>query len=357
VSIWVASLVGILSTVAACSSEPVGLGEDCKSKEDCKEGLYCSAGGDLKGRCTADCDDTSFCEAHFGENAVCYAREQCARRCASNGECGDGRCAPLTSGASVCISEPPPRPATGGNGGVSAGGTSFGGTTSSGGAGGSEMSGGTGGTTATGGSSGSGACMSDDDCLSLDTSLYCCPLEGSDRRCGPVSCAAPPDTERPDGDPCDSNLQCASDFCSNGVCRPAPGPVGSVCTDAGECASGFCCAETGGKRCSAAECPALAGDACPGEFCATGMFCRRYDSLTVGYCSRSCGAGCGVNSSGRANVCVRQTQGSSPLSVCKPGCSSDADCQAVDPLLGCLTSNSGAVTACDYTTSDWDPNL
>jgi hypothetical protein len=54
---------------------------------------------------------------------------------------------------------------------------------------------------------------------------------------------------------------------------------------------------------------------------------------------------------------VRQPEGSSPRSSCRAGCSSDADCMAVEPDLRCLTSSSGTVRACDYSTRSWDPTL
>jgi hypothetical protein len=109
------------------------------------------------------------------------------------------------------------------------------------------------------------------------------------------SLAAPP---RPDGNPCTTNNQCSSKFCTDKTCCEAPtcpagercdipehagtchapGDNSSPCTDGVQCASGFCvdgtCCGSGscpnGEFCNSGECSGPSG---PGTRCTDGQQC------------------------------------------------------------------------------------
>jgi hypothetical protein len=91
--------------LVGCGDDPPGkVGELCVD-ERCEEGLYCAHGGNMAGRCTADCDTSGFCISHFGENTLCYASLHCAKMCSSDSQCQGGDCAELYGGDSVCLSQ------------------------------------------------------------------------------------------------------------------------------------------------------------------------------------------------------------------------------------------------------------
>ena len=98
----------VLVSTAACGNEDEeagAAGELCLERR-CKPGLYCASGGEMVNRCTADCDDTAFCQSHFGENTRCYSSQFCAKTCSGNGDCQGNPCVDLTSGVGVCVTQP-----------------------------------------------------------------------------------------------------------------------------------------------------------------------------------------------------------------------------------------------------------
>lgn len=215
-----------------------------------------------------------------------------------------------------------------------------------------------------------------------------------ERRCydqcsGVAECRAPHRCHQPsrtcrmpvaNGGRCDSSLDCASGICCAQLCADRcgvdggmpndggmptdggmltdGGAAGAVCTEDTDCASTACCATaTAPARLCRAQCPALTGDYCTAGFASereceeAGAFCDGPTNFPEnGYCSRDCTAGCGYASNGRANVCIRLNPGSSPAQACKPGCTTDADCQAVHPLLLCFGTTR---KACDFDTGTW----
>ena len=95
------------SLVISCggSGDDAGAVGDPCIEGKCADGLYCAPPSTvvMAGRCTADCQDQTFCVTHFGPQATCYSRSLCAKKCTSESECQGGHCTG-PDGDRVCLS-------------------------------------------------------------------------------------------------------------------------------------------------------------------------------------------------------------------------------------------------------------
>lgn len=107
-SVLVAAITIACSSGTGNSSATGQIGDLCSSGAvQCGPGMYCAEGGDLQGRCTADCSmNSAICQSMFGNDTLCYGLSLCARACTNVAQCGGaGECTLLTSGESACLSE------------------------------------------------------------------------------------------------------------------------------------------------------------------------------------------------------------------------------------------------------------
>jgi hypothetical protein len=199
------------------------------------------------------------------------------------------------------------------------------------------------------------SCSHANDCAGGVCCNYQCATE-----CAPEDAGTPNDGGTPSdgGIPNDGGTPSDGGTPGDGG-MPNDGGAASTCTSDSDCGTMFCCASaTSAQRLCRRECPPLTGDYCTdGALSArdcveANTYCDGPTNFPEdGYCSRACGTGCGYASNGLANVCVGLTPGSSPASVCKPGCTTDADCKAIHPDLFCFGTGRGA---CDFDTSTWN---
>ena len=101
--LWVG---GALVISCGGSADDVGqVGDPCIEGR-CADGLYCAPPSviDMAGRCTADCQDQTFCAAHFGPQASCFSRTYCAKKCTSPSDCQGGYCTAQSNGDRLCLS-------------------------------------------------------------------------------------------------------------------------------------------------------------------------------------------------------------------------------------------------------------
>jgi hypothetical protein len=104
-----------MALLTACSSSsgnsaPVGKVADLCGNNgvQCGDGLYCAQGGEMAGRCTADCaTDTGLCASHFGNNTFCIDSTYCTKMCSTVSDCGGaGKCVQIVLNPySGCVSQ------------------------------------------------------------------------------------------------------------------------------------------------------------------------------------------------------------------------------------------------------------
>ena len=101
-----------MASFAACSSSgnnaPGKVADLCGNNGvQCGDGLYCAQGGEMAGRCTADCaSDTGLCASHFGNSTFCIDSTYCTRMCNTPSDCGGGKCVQIVLNPfSGCVSQ------------------------------------------------------------------------------------------------------------------------------------------------------------------------------------------------------------------------------------------------------------
>jgi hypothetical protein len=94
--LFLSSCLLVLGAVAY-SSEPARrsdareLGAACGSTQECQVGLRCGQDESvLATQCSASCNETTFCQEHFGAASVCLGADLCARTCSTSADCPAG---------------------------------------------------------------------------------------------------------------------------------------------------------------------------------------------------------------------------------------------------------------------------
>jgi len=100
--------IALFLSVLVCLScgddeKKANVGDPC-GKDGCADGLFCAAGGDMQGRCTAQCTGNSECQARFGNNTRCY-NQLCTKTCTGTWDCYGGNCTYLSSGSYICLAQ------------------------------------------------------------------------------------------------------------------------------------------------------------------------------------------------------------------------------------------------------------